>query len=273
MPHLSVDTTTCTRCGLCRTICPLRIIRMPDGSPPSFVDEGALRCITCGHCQAVCPTGAITVEDPRLDPDIVDHEECSPEQEQIIHWLRMRRSIRHFRDEPVNRATITRLLDVARHAPSGSNLQPVQWLVIHDTAEVRRLTGIMIDWMRGVRDSDSPVTRHFDFDRMIRSWEKGNDPLCRNAPHLIIAHSREKALTARVDAIIALTCLDIAAPAFGLGACWAGFFHFAVTQWPPLREALALPAGHQFEYALMLGYPAIRYQRPPRRNRMSVTWR
>ena len=35
-----------------------------------------------------------------------------------------RRSIRGFLDRPVERATVSRLLEVASRAPSGSNIQP-----------------------------------------------------------------------------------------------------------------------------------------------------
>jgi nitroreductase len=39
-----------------------------------------------------------------------------------------------------------------------------------------------------------------------------------------------------VDAIMALTHTDIAAPAFGVGMCWAGFLAIADQTWEPLLE-------------------------------------
>ncbi len=39
----------------------------------------------------------------------------------------------------------------------------------------------------------------------------------------LFAHIPEGNPMASVDAIIALTHFDIAAPAFGIGTCWAGF--------------------------------------------------
>ena len=44
--------------------------------------------------------------------------------------LRQRKSVRAFLDRPVDRATIARLLDAARHAPSGANTQPWQVAVV-----------------------------------------------------------------------------------------------------------------------------------------------
>ncbi|VVB69610.1 Uncharacterised protein [uncultured archaeon] len=58
-----------------------------------------------------------------------------------------------------------------------------------------------------------------------------------------IAHISEGSLTAPMDAIIALTCFDIAAPSFGLGTCWAGFLAGAARSWKPMQEEIALPTG------------------------------
>jgi nitroreductase len=61
--------------------------------------------------------------------------------------------------------------------------------------------------------------------------------------------------TAPTDAVIALTHFDIAAPAFGLGTCWAGFVAGSARMWRPMQEALELPAGRTTGYAMMLCYP------------------
>jgi nitroreductase len=77
---------------------------------------------------------------------------------------------------------------------------------------------------------------------------------------------------ASVDAIIALTHFDIAAPAFGIGTCWAGFVAAASREFSPLREVLALPEGRVPAYAMMFGYPQYRVYGIPRRKPLQVTW-
>ena len=274
MPELTVSDTACTRCGHCATVCPLRIIQLPEGGlPPRFTDDGAGRCIACGHCEAVCPTAALSLDNPRLDPSASPPPGGALAPGDLDAYLRMRRSVRHFRPDPVPRETIEALLDVARYAPTGSNRQGVKWLVIHDTAEVRRLTGLAVDWFRAQQESDSPLSRHFNIPAMIRSWRRGNDPICRNAPHLVIPYTDRQHPTADVDAIIAAAHLDLAAPAHGVGTCWCGFFQMAAEAWEPLQRALELPEGHRPGYTILLGYPAASFRRPPRRNRLHVTWR
>jgi nitroreductase len=89
----------------------------------------------------------------------------------------------------------------------------------------------------------------------------------------MIAHVPEENPSAPTDAIIALTHADIVAPAFGLGTCWAGFLTMAARAYEPLKEALGLPQGRAFAYALMFGYPQYKTYRTPRRNVADITWR
>lgn len=274
MPDLTISNSLCTRCGVCVDICPMRILELPGKELlPRFTGTGADRCIVCGHCEAVCPTGALRMDDPRLDPASYPPQKTLLEAEELDAYLRMRRSIRRFRPDPVPREAIEALLDVVRYAPSGSNRQGVKWLVIHDTTQVRQLTALAVDWFRSQQDGDTLLSRNFNIAGMIRSWQKGNDPICRNAPHLAIAYTDRRHPTVAVDAVIAATHLDILAPAHGVGTCWAGFFQMAAEAWEPLQRALALPEGHHAGYTLLLGYPAVSYRRPPRRNRLAVDWR
>lgn len=273
MSELSVNEQTCTLCSLCASICPWRIIALPDGGFPRYLDKGAERCNLCGHCEAVCPVGAIAVNDPRLDQTVCASGAWDIHPERLGAYLRMRRSIRRYRDEPVARSVIEQLMDIVRFAPTGRNRQDVRWLIIHDTKEVRRLTAMAIDRMRETGAAGSPLAARFNVPGMVRAWEEGRDPLCQHAPHLIIGYAHEDNPVAGTNAIIALAHLEIIAPAFGLGACWGGIFMFAVNSFESLKAVLDLPPGHAPIHCMMLGYPAIRYQRPPKRNPADIVWR
>lgn len=173
----------------------------------------------------------------------------------------------------MDRVTIEQIMEIVRYAPSGRNRQDVQWLMIHDTREVRRLTAMAVDWMRETAGSGNPLAVRYNLSGMIHAWEEGRDHVCHNAPHLALAHAWENNQVARTNAVIAVAHLDIVAPAFGLGVCWGGIFMQAVGNWKPLREALDMPSGHASVHCLMLGYPAVCYQRPPKRNPASIFWR
>lgn len=273
MSLFMVDEEKCKRDGVCVTECPAKIIELKDkDSVPTPIEGAEELCINCGHCVAVCPHGAFFHR--AMSPD-----QCPPVQsewllgpERVEHFLRARRSIRTYKDESVGREVLTKLIDIARFAPSGHNLQPVRWLVIYQRDEVHRFAGLIVDWMRHLVKEDSPLVQLLHMDRIIYAWDEGLDRVCRDAPHIIVAHAPKEERTAPAACTIALTYLELAAPSFGLGACWAGYFNAAATLWPPMQEALPLPEGHMSFGAMMVGYPRYKYHRLPLRNEARITW-
>lgn len=59
--------------------------------------------------------------------------------ESFLDLVRSRRSARHFRSDPVPPALLDELLEAARWAPSGFNLQPTQFVVVTDPDVKARL--------------------------------------------------------------------------------------------------------------------------------------
>jgi nitroreductase/NAD-dependent dihydropyrimidine dehydrogenase PreA subunit len=271
MPTLLVNPDLCTRCGRCSAVCPMAIVS-PAGKNtlPTVKDEAAGRCIRCGHCEAFCPTQALllNVRPDEKTPLPAGAGNLAPDD--LRFYLKKRRSIRRFAQEPVSRETILEILDVARYAASGGNGQPVQWLVVNDPQKIRKIAEITIAWMRTLLNTPHPLSSYLP--RVIAGWEAGFDVICLGAPHLLFAHIPNNNPIAAVDAIITLTHVDVAAPAFGVGTCWAGFVAAAATNHEPLRQELGLPAGRKFAYAMMLGHPKYKATGIPRRNSLAITW-
>ena len=274
MELLSVDQEKCKRDGICAAVCPMQIIALKTKEDyPILIKGGDELCIRCGHCVAVCPHGAISHE-------IMNTEDCPPLQKELIlmvgqieQLLKSRRSIRTYKKKPVERDLISKMIELAAYAPSGHNTQPVNWKVIYDSDEVQRLAGIVADWMRSLIKEGSPLASMLHMDRVLAAWEAGYDRICRGAPHVIVAHAPENERTAPAGCTIAMTYLELAATAFGLGACWAGYFNVAANSWPPMAEALNLPEGHVSFGAMMVGNPKYKYQRIPLRNEPIISWR
>lgn len=206
----------------------------------------------------------------RCDPI---RKDLIPGPEHIDHFLRSRRSIRSYRDKPLDRETLLSLIRTAAYAPSGHNLQPVHWLVVEDRDEVKRLAGIVIEWMGFMIENQPEIAGSMHFDRVVAAWENGLDRVLRDAPHLIVAHGRADLPAAQTACVVALTYLELAAYSRGLGACWAGYFNGAATFYRPMQEALALPVGHQSFGAMMLGQAKYKYRRIPLRNEPQIEWR
>jgi nitroreductase len=193
--------------------------------------------------------------------------------EQAKQFLRSRRSIRNYRDKPVERDKLNKLIQVSGYAPSAHNGRPVHFLIIENKAEVRRLSGLVIDWMRMTNKESPALAKAFHFDRVVAFWDGEKDPICRNAPHLIVAHAAESSRMVQVDCILALAYAELIAPLLGLGATWAGYVMTATIFYPPLMEALKLPEGEKCFGVMMVGYPKLKFVRMPLRNPPAVAWR
>ncbi len=147
MSLFEVDTSKCKKDHICAAVCPLGLIEKGNGVPVPIKGAEEL-CVSCGHCVAACPTGAMSNRAMKPEQCTSIKPELSLKPEQAEQFLRGRRSIRAYKTDPVDRNVLSRLVGLASSGPSGHNTQPVEWLVIHDTAEVRRLSGFVIDWMR-----------------------------------------------------------------------------------------------------------------------------
>ncbi len=272
MPTILVDNDLCTRCGICSVVCPMAIVTPADEHTLPIVNDAiAGMCIQCGHCEVSCPSEALLLNIRPEEKVLLPAGAGTISPETMAYYLKKRRSVREFSTDPVSKDHILELLDIARYAASGGNGQPVQWIVVHDPEKVKKIAGLTIEWMKTLLNTDHPMRDYLPV--MIAAWENGRDVICRNAPHLLFAHIPEENPVASVDAIIALTHVDIAAPSFGIGTCWAGFVAMAAISFEPLRKELQIPAGRKNAYAMMFGHPQYNIYGIPRRKPLVVTWR
>ena len=115
MAILTIDETKCKQDGICAAECPRRIItQVDDASYPQIAEADEAYCMVCGHCVAVCPHGALDHASMTADDCLPVREEYLVSPEQVVHFLRARRSIRAYKKKDVPRGKVTKLIDVAR---------------------------------------------------------------------------------------------------------------------------------------------------------------
>jgi nitroreductase/NAD-dependent dihydropyrimidine dehydrogenase PreA subunit len=276
MSLVTIDASKCKGDAHCVASCPYQLLQLPEGSKtPRPVEGLAATCIRCGHCVAACPHEALLHQEiplsecPRLQPELAV---SFAQAEQL---LRSRRSTRSYRERPVERETLAKLVDLAHFAPTGSNAQQVRWVVLHSPAAVKELTRHVIDMMKGMIEQKHPLTQSYPLDQLVGAWALGLDLVTYRAPALVIASAPKDYPLGAVDCTSALTYLDLAAPTLGLGTCWAGFMMLAERWYPPLKQAIAhlLPEGHACHGIMMVGYTKLRYHRLPKRNPVEIIWR
>jgi len=257
MEHISIDLSLCNKDGLCISECPAFLLSRGADRFPVVAPDAAAKCIMCGHCLAVCPTGALTLagvgaaDAPALDPALAIAPEAAEQ------FLRARRSVRHFKRKLVDRELVRRLIDTARYAPSGMNVQPVHWIVVEDPDLMVLLVDLTAKSLRRL-----PYFLPF-----VEAWKRGVDLILRSAPQLVVVHAHRKGIDYATDCALGLAHFELAAQAHGLGTCWAGLFTHAAQRSKAIAAALCLPETHRLYGALMFGWPKYPFRRLPERKR------
>jgi nitroreductase/NAD-dependent dihydropyrimidine dehydrogenase PreA subunit len=262
MSFLIIDENKCRKDGICAKTCPGGVIRLDTESGyPDMVSWGESACTRCGHCVAVCPQGALGHAKIPIEGCPAIREDLGISEAQAVQFLRSRRSIRLYKDKPVEREKIESLIEAARYAPTSGNTQLVQWLVLTDRAAIHHIAGLAAEWLReALRTDPQLVIRAPYMPMIVKAWDDGRDSILRNAPVLLVASAPAIAVNGLVDLSLALSYLDLLAPVKGLGTCWAGLLQRALLFSPDLRAIVGIPGEHPHYYPMMLGYPAIKYR-------------
>lgn len=185
-------------------------------------------------------------------------------------FLRSRRSIRHFRPDPIPADAINRILKTATFAPSAHNNQPWRFVVLVSSAAkshlIDKITGKFHDDMAldGVTDRESQ-------ERIDRTTRRINDApviivLCQDVTQVNpqpdkIRRNAELKMGAQSVALAGLQLL-LAAYAEGLGGTWICWSLFAPEE---TRQSLDLPRNWEPQGMIFLGYPAEKPKTPERK--------
>lgn len=273
MAFATADPKKCRGDGICAMACPMGLLYFAEGEKlPRAVDNAAGLCISCGHCVSVCPHDALSLEHLPAEQFTELPPGWNLSQKQAALLLKGRRSIRRYTDRPVERRELEQLVDIARYAPSGVNRQPLRWKIVDGKDKVGAFAGLVVEWMRGLVAQGAPVAQSLNMANIIRAHEKGQDFICRGAPHLVFTYALKDDMMAPGASDIALTYVDIAAASMGLGACWAGYCHMALNASAPCRAAVKMNERCACFGAMLVGRPLYSYKRIPPRNKAKITY-
>lgn len=266
-----IDEEACLKDGLCAAECPAGCIDFRNEHFPVPHEKRHAYCLDCGHCVAVCPTGAFRLNRFSGSGERIERtNRLSPEQ--ATQFLRARRSVRTFKNEPLERETLRELLDVTQYAPSGHNVRPVRWSVAHTPERVRDIAEIIVAWMRREAEAETELAQTLHLPGIVKAWDNGIDMICRNAPALAVAHGPKHGVTPLEDGVIGITYLELAATGAGFGACWCGYALLAARYDETVRRSLGVAQNAMVYGALMLGRPVRRFSRIPPRPGAEVDW-
>lgn len=169
----------------------------------------------------------------------------------FLELVAARRSIRKYKDLPVERGKLEICLEAARLAPSACNAQPYRWVVIDAPALKNKFCA---DVFSGVYAAckfaaAAPVMAAVVADTGKLSAWLGNQVQGTNFRLMDIG--------------IAAEHFVLAAAEQGLGTCWLGWFDAKAA-----ARQLGLGAGRKVEILIAVGYPA---ETPSPRQRKPMT--
>lgn len=257
MHTFSVDSGKCISCGQCIADCLASVLEMRDGNP-FFARPDS--CIGCLHCFAICPVGAITMDG--YEPDKALPMAKLPSPESVEALLAQRRSIRSFKQENIDPATMNDMLEKAWSAPSGINQHLLQVSVINDMEEMNKFRTWLYDHLKNLVASG-----RFNNEYLMRSlgpaqekWLQ-EDKVLRHAPNMVVVSYAKDAGTGSQDAIIYLSYLEMLARSKGFGTLWCGFLYLLSQFMPEMKKPLGIAEDYNIGYPMLLGKPNVHYSR------------
>jgi nitroreductase/NAD-dependent dihydropyrimidine dehydrogenase PreA subunit len=286
---VTIAEESCTKCGLCARACPADVLVL-DGEGLRVNEKAPFGCIACGHCMMVCPTGSITVSGRGLSPeDCVElpPPEARASESSLAALMGSRRSVRRFKPDEVPREVLERVVELASSAPMGIPPWDVGVTVVHGREQVQKLAEEIITGYRTFLRIFKPwvitVMRPLmgratcelfrSFVRplaqmMVAGRNEGRDLLFWNAPAVMIFHRAPYADDA--DSTIACTYAMLGAEAIGLGTTVIGSAAPILKRNKTLAQSYGIPPANKPAITMILGYPAVRFQRAVRRHFTSV---
>ncbi len=258
MSKIQINKEKCIKCGACVKECITYSIEQNEEKFAQVVPEGENRCISCQHCFAVCPTGAITF-DNKNPQDAFSPVFANPSD--VLDLIRSRRSIRQFKEEEISKDDWTNIKEMLPYIPTGCNYNGLHFSIIESKSAMDKIREYVNT--KVLRLISNKFTQRYagKFVKFKKAFENGEDIIFRGAPHMIVVSSHIHAPCANVDPIIALSYTELYAQSLGLGTCWCGFAQACFKLLPKLSQMVNIPDGYKPVYVMLIGKPAIKYQR------------
>ncbi len=269
---VKIDSEKCVGCGQCVKDCFNMNLKVENGKASTNSDK----CFLCGHCVAICPENAVTIA-AYPDEALIekkDLEAIAPNA--LLDFIKMRRTVRNFTDQPVEKEKIERILQAGRFTPTASNRQSVSYIVLQDKLPevlgmaVERLAEIGQGFLADV--NASPLIKGY-----AQRWVDMADKYKTNPeePTMLFFKSKTVILVVTdtpVDGHLAASNMELMVNAEGLGSLFSGFFIRAAAGNQKIKEFLGIDGTKEVVSCMVIGYPEVTYHRSAPRKEADIKW-
>jgi nitroreductase len=163
----------------------------------------------------------------------------------VFEAIKTRRSIRKYKADPIDDATLETILEAARWAPSWSNTQCWRFVVVKDSDIKNKLADVMIGLTSETPNPAEKAVREAPVV-IVACAKMGRSGYSKQRPE----PETDKGDWFMFDVALAMENISLAAHALGLGTVQIGAFHAEEA-----TEILEIPEGYRIVAMTPLGYP------------------
>jgi len=150
----------------------------------------------------------------------------------IYEIIKKRRTIRRFKQKEIPLELLEKFVDMARIAPSGANMQPLEYIIVNDKKLLEEIF---------------PLTRWAGYLGEEGPPPEGKRPV---AYIVVLINNEIKSPSPKQDSGAAIENILLSATYNGIGTCWIGSINRE-----RLREVLHIPDNYEIDSIIALGYP------------------
>jgi nitroreductase len=185
---------------------------------------------------------------------------------QVMDAIYKRRAVRSFKEKPVGKDTLTRLLLAAVQAPSAMNQQPWAFVVIQDRDLLKDYSDRAKAFLLKSLGPESPIEHYRE------TLSDPNFNIFYDAATLVVICAKSSNTAAAEDCCLAAENFMLAALDFGLATCPIGFARPWLNERSTKGE-LKIPSGYGAVFPIIVGYPKAETPAVARRNPEVVEWK
>ena len=274
---IDIDLSKCIKCESCVQECPIYVFHsMANGDHygkayAKYEDQ----CCKCYHCVAICPVGAIKLNGTSLN-DLERLNNIDINSDQMRNLIYSRRSIRSFKDEPVEDEFINELIEMATHAGTTSNDQSEGFIILKNKDKIEEIERDVINvfWSSVLKyfGSNGIITKLLSKkmgEKMVHTLKRyhktfknrtADDNLkgmiFRNAPAVILMYGPSFNDIGKINSALALRNVELYALTRGYGTMYCGFMVSTFNRKPNIfREKLGINKYESVFGVLLIGKP------------------
>lgn len=288
---IEINSNTCKKCQICLITCPSKIFSIDENKNIKIISDKIHTCLKCGQCMAVCETKSVFVDGLNYDNDFFEIKNQEQNSEEFYRLLSSRRSVRNFKNKPVPKEMLEKIIENLSFVPFGSKPQSVEITIITNRELIKKGLPFMSEFYRKIEKWFGSIfmrtiikkkagieTFHTIKNHLLPRIKIGHydlienqDNITRNAPVIFLFHSEETSESHSEDAMIYATYTILSAHSLGLGATIIGLVPAALNKEPELRKLYKIPENHKTTISVIVGFPKVKYLRTIKRHK-KINW-